>query len=84
MTTSTSDRAELVWEQLGDVHCSQDKIAVIAAALRQAENEKLEEAARAAIGASRGTSRFVGMDGCQHFNQGVRAAEQAVLALKKD
>lgn len=62
----------------------EDALPLIAQAITQAENDKLEEAAAAAIGASRGMSCFVGLDDCQHFNQGVRAAEQAVLALKKD
>lgn len=56
--------------------------ALIAAAIRDAENEAIERAAKAAFTSSRSASHFVSLDDCQNFNRGVLAAETAVLALK--
>ena len=78
MTTSAEERAEHVWEQLGDVHCSQDKIAVIAQAIRQAENDKLEEARQRVL---EGHDEAWGNPAEQH---GWDQAAQRIEALKKD
>lgn len=46
MTTSPSDRAKELWDGLNTANGRSEVIARIAAAITQAENEKLEEAAR--------------------------------------
>lgn len=55
---------------------------LIAQALRQAQNDKLEEAARVAEQAHLGVSCFVDAVDCGQFNSGVRHAAKAVRSLK--
>lgn len=54
----------------------------IAATIRQAQNDKLEEAARAAEQSHLGMSCFVDAVDCGQFNSGVRHAAKAVRSLK--
>lgn len=56
-------------------------MAYLAQALHQAQNDKLEEAARAAEQSHLGMSCFVDAVDCGQFNSGVRHAAKAVRSL---
>jgi hypothetical protein len=55
---------------------------LIASAIRDAENDKLEEAAVAAESAPLGMSCFVDSADCRQFNFGVRHAVGTIRSLK--
>lgn len=56
--------------------------ALIAQAIRNAENEALERAERAAKSSFLGMPCFVDATDCGQFNSGIRHAAKAVAALK--